>query len=515
MTDYGHELQFGTFLTPNAAHAEYVLELAAVTEVAGLDFVTVQDHPYQSRFLDVWALLAAIAARTSSLRVAPNVANLPLRPPFVLAKTVASLDILSNGRVELGLGAGGFWDAIVAAGGPRRTPGEAVGALAEAIEVIRAVWDADGRSVRHDGEYYRVLGAHPGPAPAHGVEIWLGALGPRMLRLTGAVGDGWLPSMTFVPPDDLAERNAIIDDAAVAAGREPTDIRRLYNVNASDGRGAPGLTGTPADWAEQLATLTVVHGMSTFLLASDDPDQIMRFASEVVPAVRELVQTARAEPRTPGGRSPGSQPSPATVSDATPLSVRATPDDGRRRSVVTLWDEEARPAYVPADPDRLYTPSEQANAQLLVDVHDHLRAELVQLYHLVEQVEAGLIGVGQARSHLNTMTMRQNNWTLGAYCESYCRVVATHHTIEDTSVFPTLRGRDSALAPVLTRLQDEHHVIAGVLDDVDRALVRLVSEPHEIAQLRRTVDLLSDALTSHLSYEERMLLEPLARFGLY
>jgi alkanesulfonate monooxygenase SsuD/methylene tetrahydromethanopterin reductase-like flavin-dependent oxidoreductase (luciferase family) len=126
MTDYGHELEFGTFLTPNAAHPEQVLELAALTEVSGLDLVTVQDHPYQSRFLDVWALLAVIAARTSSVRVAPNVANLPLRQPFVLAKTVASLDLLSNGRVELGLGAGGFWDAIAAAGGPRRTPRGAV-----------------------------------------------------------------------------------------------------------------------------------------------------------------------------------------------------------------------------------------------------------------------------------------------------------------------------------------------------------------------------------------------------
>lgn len=279
MTDYGHELQFGTFLTPNAEHPEQVLELAGLTEVAGLDLVTVQDHPYQARFLDVWALLAVIAARTSSVRVAPNVANLPLRQPFVLAKTVASLDLLSNGRVELGLGAGGFWDAIVAAGGPRRTPPEAVSALAEAIEVIRGVWDVDRRSLRHDGAHYRVVGAHPGPAPAHDVEIWIGALEPRMLRLTGEVGDGWLPSMSYIPPDTLAERNALIDEAATAAGRGPSDVRRLYNVNAASGRGTPGLTGAPADWAEQLTGLTREHGMSTFLLASDDAYAIQRFAA--------------------------------------------------------------------------------------------------------------------------------------------------------------------------------------------------------------------------------------------
>ena len=128
------------------------------------------------------------------MRIAPNVANLPLRPPVVLARSVASLDILSGGRVELGLGAGAFWDAIAAVGGPRLTPGQAVDALAEAIEVIRASWDVGAGRIRHEGEHYRVVGAHPGPAPAHDVEIWLGAYKPRMLALTGAKADGWLPS---------------------------------------------------------------------------------------------------------------------------------------------------------------------------------------------------------------------------------------------------------------------------------------------------------------------------------
>jgi alkanesulfonate monooxygenase SsuD/methylene tetrahydromethanopterin reductase-like flavin-dependent oxidoreductase (luciferase family) len=494
--------------------------------VAGLDLVTVQDHPYQARFLDVWALLAVIAARTSSVRVAPNVANLPLRPPFVLAKTVASLDIVSNGRVELGLGAGGFWDAIVAAGGPRRTPSQAVQALAEGIDVIRGVWDVDRRSLRHEGDHYRVVGAHPGPAPAHPVEIWIGALGPRMLRLTGRVGDGWLPSMAYVPPDALAERNAVIDEAAVAAGRGPSDVRRLYNVAAATGRGTPGLVGDSAGWAQQLAALAVEEGMSTFLLASADMYEIRRFAAEVVPAVRELVEAERAMPARADSEAAGAvataPPFPEPVASppflepvASPFAVRATPDDGRRRAGMSLWDESTRPDYTPPDPERLYTPAEQATAQHLVDVHDHLRSELRQLYSLVDQVESGLTGVGQARSLINTMTMRQNNWTLGAYCESYCRVVTTHHTIEDRSLFPDLRARDAALAPVIERLGEEHHVIATVLDDVDRALVALVTEPHEIGALRRAVDLLSDTLTSHLSYEERMLLEPLARFGIF
>jgi hemerythrin-like domain-containing protein len=509
MTDYGHELQFGTFLTPSAADADRVLELAQLTEVVGLDLVTIQDHPYQARFLDVWALLGAITARTSSVRVAPNVVNLPLRPPFVLAKTVASLDILSNGRVELGIGAGGFWDAIAAAGGPRRRPAEAVEALAEAIGIIRAVWDVDRSPVRRPGTHYRVVGAHPGPAPAHDVEIWIGALGRRMLQLTGRHGDGWLPSLAYVPPESLAERNAIIDEAATAAGRAPEDIRRLYNVHVAPAPDQPGLTGTPTDWAAQLAGFTLEHGMSTFLLAADDPDLIRRFAAEVVPDTRDLVAAARA-----GGR-PAPSPARPRAGATAPFAVRATTDDGTRRSSVRPWDESARPTYPRPHSSRRYTAHEQATAQHLVDVHDHLRAELDQVRHLIDQVAAGTLDVGRARSLINTMALRQNNWTLGAYCESYCRVVTTHHTIEDQSVFPHLRARDRDLAPVLDRLAEEHEVIAGVLDQVDRALVTLVSDPDGIDAVRAAVDLLDDVMRSHLSYEEQMLLEPLARFGFY
>src|SRR6476660_4824911 len=140
MPDYRHDVQFGVFITHGAGQADVVLELARLADVVGLDIVSFQDHPYQPSFLDTWKLLSVVAAETTNVRVAPNVANLPLRPPVVLAKSAASLDILSGGRVELGLGAGAFWDGIAANGGPRLTPGQAVDALEEGIEVVRAVW---------------------------------------------------------------------------------------------------------------------------------------------------------------------------------------------------------------------------------------------------------------------------------------------------------------------------------------------------------------------------------------
>ena len=97
----------------------------AVVGAVGLDLVTFQGQPYQPRFLDTWTLLCYVAASTVQIGLAPNVLNLPLRPPAMVARAAASLDLLSGGRIDLGLGAGAFGDAAAAMGGPRRTPGEA------------------------------------------------------------------------------------------------------------------------------------------------------------------------------------------------------------------------------------------------------------------------------------------------------------------------------------------------------------------------------------------------------
>jgi alkanesulfonate monooxygenase SsuD/methylene tetrahydromethanopterin reductase-like flavin-dependent oxidoreductase (luciferase family) len=511
--DYQQELQFGAFITPDAEAGQHALELARLADAVGLDLVTVQDHPYQRRHLDTWTLLAVIAAQTAQVRVAPNVANLPLRPPYVLARSVATLDRLSNGRIELGLGAGAFWDAIAAAGGTRLSPAEAVDALAEAIEIIRAVWNPAGGSLRHEGTHYRVKGAHPGPAPAHPVEIWLGAYKPRMLRLTGSSADGWLPSMGYAGPDALPGLNEAIDEAAVSAGRDPASVRRLYNISGEFGRGAGFLAGSPRDWAEQLAELTRTTGMSAYILGSDDAVTLQRFAEEVAPAVRDLVAASRSGVRTPAPSQPPARLARAT--DRTPFAVVPTVDDGTRLAGEQPWDESTRPTAPAPDPERTYSAHEQAAGQHLVDIHDALRAELGQLRDVVEQVARGAMQVAQARSTLNAMALRQNNWTLGAFCESYCRIVTGHHTLEDRSVFPHLRRAQPDLAPVLDRLHDEHEVIAGVLDRVDRALVALVSSPDGLAQVRAAVDLLTDTMLSHLAYEEHQLVEPLARLGYY
>lgn len=464
MSDYGHDLLFGTFITPSAREPQQPVALAQLTERAGLDLVTFQDHPYQPAFLDTWTLLSYVAARTDRVHLAANVTNLPLRPPAVLARASASLDLLSGGRFALGLGAGAFWDAIEAMGAPRLSPGEAVEALEEAVRVVREMWDVERRGgVRVAGRHHHVVGAKRGPAPAHDVPIWVGAYKPRMLRLVGRLADGVLPSLDYLGGAEvLGSMNEVIDDAAAGAGRDPGAVRRLLNIG----------TGDPS--AERLAALAIEHGVSAFILGSDDPQAIRRFGQEVAPAVRELVDAERSGT----GSATASAPPAAVVESAPTDSGRAVSDH-------------------------------------LVEVHDALRAELNQVRDLVDQVRKGATDLVSARSAINEMTIRQNTWTLGTYCQQYCRIVTGHHSLEDEAIFPHLRRSEPELAPVLDRLQDEHHLIHDVLEQVDRALVALVAKPGDLSELTKAVDLLTDTLLAHFEYEERELLGPLGRHGMY
>jgi alkanesulfonate monooxygenase SsuD/methylene tetrahydromethanopterin reductase-like flavin-dependent oxidoreductase (luciferase family) len=267
---------------------------------AGLDLVGIQDHPYQGRFLDTWSLLATLLAETKEISFFTDVANLPLRPPAVMAKAAASLDVLSGGRFELGLGAGGLPDVIANFGGPRRTPGEAVEALEEAIDVIRLLWSEE-RVVSYGGQHYRLDGAYPGPRPAHAIGIWVGAFRPRMLRLVGRKADGWLPSLGVLTRDELRAGNEQIDAAAAHAGRDPGLIRRIINVQGVIGdRGAPArselpvgylagepLAGSASWWADTLAGF-VDDGFETLVFWPVDPTpgQVELLAGEVLPQLR-------------------------------------------------------------------------------------------------------------------------------------------------------------------------------------------------------------------------------------
>src|SRR6202049_2495776 len=210
-----------------------MVSLSALAEEVGYDLVTFNDHPYSPGALDALNLMSFVAARTGRVHLAANVLSLPMRPPAVLARAVASLDILSHGRAELGIGAGMAWEAIETMGGRRLDVGDSVEALEEGIHVIRQLWATGERGgVRFEGKHYRLAGALRGPAPMHDISIWVGAFKPRMLRLVGRLADGWRPPVAGLKPGDLTAGNAVIDAEAVRAGRDPHTIRRLLNLGA-------------------------------------------------------------------------------------------------------------------------------------------------------------------------------------------------------------------------------------------------------------------------------------------
>ena len=292
MSPAAREPSFGLFLIPNAAEYPDLLRQVAAAEQAGLDLIGIQDHPYQRRYLDTFALIGDLLARTERLRLFPDVANLPLRPPATLAKLAASLDVMSGGRFELGLGAGAFWDGVAAMGGPRRAAGESVDALEEAIAIIRRFWSGE-RSISHQGEHYRVSGLQPGPEPAHGIGIWIGAYKPRMLDLTGRLADGWVPSIGGAPPEAIPEMAKRIEEGAAEARRDPSTIRHLYNVKGTiaDGPASDLLRGPPDHWIETLTGFVLELAFDSFVFWPEDDvlGQIERFAQEVAPGVREAV----------------------------------------------------------------------------------------------------------------------------------------------------------------------------------------------------------------------------------
>jgi alkanesulfonate monooxygenase SsuD/methylene tetrahydromethanopterin reductase-like flavin-dependent oxidoreductase (luciferase family) len=287
---YGRRLELGISLVPNRAELDLLRELARRADELGLDVVGIQDHPYQWRYLDTFSLIGDLLARTEQIRFFPDVANLPLRLPAVLAKQATSLDVLSGGRFELGLGAGAYWDAIAAMGGPRRSPGGAIDALEEAMQIIRAFWSGE-RTISFEGTHYAVKGLHPGEPPPHLIGIWLGVGKPRGLALVGRLADGWVPSLGWATPELVPGMTRHIDEAAEEAGRDPSEIRRVYNVSGTiaDGPVRGLLHGPPEHWIETLSGFAGNLGFDTFVFwpGEDHVAQVERFAREVAPGLRQ------------------------------------------------------------------------------------------------------------------------------------------------------------------------------------------------------------------------------------
>lgn len=297
MTDYGRPLSFGLSLDPSAGSLDQTRRLTRLAEDGGLEYLAVQDHPYQPGHLDTWTLISSLAAVTERISFFTDVADLQLRPPTMLAKAVASLSVITAGRIQLGVGGGAFTEAIASMGGLPRRGDQMVAFTEESLGIMRGA--LAGGAVRLQSPRHSVTGYRAGPVPPKPVELWLGAQKRKMLTVTGRSADGWIsPLNIYVPPQEVPSRQEIIDAAAAAAGRSPQSIRRIYNVMGIIGAGGgrhQGLVGDVHRWVDTLTEWAVVLGFDTFVFwpVTDPENQLALFASEVVPAVREAAAANR------------------------------------------------------------------------------------------------------------------------------------------------------------------------------------------------------------------------------
>jgi alkanesulfonate monooxygenase SsuD/methylene tetrahydromethanopterin reductase-like flavin-dependent oxidoreductase (luciferase family) len=276
------------------------LAVAQAAETAGFTSVSFADRPFDP-VMDGWTLATAVAARTERIRLFHTTLNIPYRLPQVIAKEAATLDLISGGRLDLCLGAGGEGNrpAYDSFGLPMPGPGERLQDLRDAIAIIRGLWSNE--RFTYEGRVFRVRDANGEPKPAQGlVPIWVGALLPRSLRLTGQLADGFIKNRGWGSIEEVGELNRRVSNAASKAGRDPASIKRILNgagfvardaaeaeeVRSRLGAAAGGLIGTPEQILETIKTYQEA-GVTMFLVRFQGPralEQIKAFGSQVIPA---------------------------------------------------------------------------------------------------------------------------------------------------------------------------------------------------------------------------------------
>jgi alkanesulfonate monooxygenase SsuD/methylene tetrahydromethanopterin reductase-like flavin-dependent oxidoreductase (luciferase family) len=283
----GQPLRFGLCTDQNLSWARTV-ERWRLFEELGFDSVWDCDHYLQpSRptgpYFEAWTLLAALAAVTSRIRIGVLVSCNTFRHPYLLAKEAATVDHVSGGRLEFGLGAGWFEPEHEMLGADLPPKGELVGRFQEAVEICDSLFRNEVTT--YAGRYYQLREASFRPAALQQPRppFTLGAHGPRMLGIVARHADTWNSHGTVA---EIRERNAILDEHCAAIGRAPASIRRslYYWVPRSD----------DDPWASTDAFLDVVGrfrevGIDEFILDGPRDDQLgtlERVAAEVLPKIR-------------------------------------------------------------------------------------------------------------------------------------------------------------------------------------------------------------------------------------
>ena len=290
---------FGVFLPQLRMSFPTLLERTLAAEAAGFDSMWLMDHlaaPVATEHdtFEGWTLAAALAAHTSTIRIGHLVTCDPFRHPALLAKMAATVDLISDGRLELGIGWGSVEAELHAFGFDTGAPAERAARLRETLEIVRLMFA--GERFDYRGTHYRMEGAigRPVPAQAH-VPVHIGGAGPRLtMPLVRDHADWWnCPSYAT---DRLSELAPLAGDARVSVqhpvGLAPDDAGRAEVVAVAERRfGSWGglIAGTATEVGAALAS-EVAHGAEGFVVQLSDfgaPATLDRFMEEVAPLVRE------------------------------------------------------------------------------------------------------------------------------------------------------------------------------------------------------------------------------------
>lgn len=249
-----------------------------MADEGGLDWVSVWDHLYPALVADpggsemeAIALMAAVAAETSRVRVGCNVLCCAFRNPGILAKSLITIDHISNGRLEVGLGAGWHADEHEAFGVPFLTPGKRLDRFEEAVQIIKSMLTQEVTTF--EGEYFTVRNAYSSPKPIQASpRIWVGGRGERRtLRLAARYGDAW--NGAYIGVEEWTHKSNVLTEWCEVEGRDPATIIRSVNLGLGIGRTEAEVKKKQADLADRFGASNPVR-LTEGMLAGT-PQQII------------------------------------------------------------------------------------------------------------------------------------------------------------------------------------------------------------------------------------------------
>jgi F420-dependent oxidoreductase-like protein len=261
-----HPLRFGLKLS-QAATIDTLTTVWRIADDSGFDHCWNMDH-FASLgsddgldIFEAWTLLAGMAARTTRTRIGCSVTGNTYRHPAVLAKAAVTVDHLSGGRLEFGIGAGWAENEHTMLGLPFGTVGERAGRLEEALPIIRSLWTRPRTTFA--GKHYQLTDAVAEPKPVQSPHppIWIGGVGRRRtLRMAAEHAAVW--NAPGGSPEQLAELSAVLDGHCADIGRDPSEIRRSVQIR---------VPADPAALADQVAGFVAVGCTEIILIVSGDP----------------------------------------------------------------------------------------------------------------------------------------------------------------------------------------------------------------------------------------------------